>query len=228
MGEAVWAHNIKELAVQKAIIKDICHEAIKPLSKIIYKLNDAQENDLSFDMVSEAMYTFSDEFKLTLAQFKKSAAQTLALKFGPQNWSPIIRKCIEDSGVSITNCTINIPENAFCFADPIALQFVTHEVIQNAVKHHPNHSPSLTIALAETLHEPGVVPVYQMIISDDGPGILSDQLNTLWDSENVNAQSGRNGLIAVNYLVTAMKGIVFVENNPTMGITLRLQLPKAG
>ncbi len=228
MGETVWGDSsIKAIAVQKAIIKDLCHEAIKPLTKIIYKLDEAQDAELPYEVVSQDMFQFSTQFRETITQFKTSAARVLPLSPGPQPWADLIRETVATLLPSPTPAILTLPTTAFCHADPQALKFITHEIIQNAVRHHPQQAPRLEVILLEFNEDPSAAPYYQLIVTDDGPGIDPAQLRHIWESENPMAQSGKNGLIAVNYLVTAMGGLVFIENNTESGITLRLQLPKA-
>lgn len=112
-------------------------------------------------------------------------------------------------------------------ADPLRLEQVVHNLLDNAARYSPPGSP---VAVRLTLH-PGEV---QVAVQDQGPGVPPDEAPHVWDRFYQGRDPGKRkggaglGLAIVRSIVAAHGGRVGLESPPEGGACFWFALPLAG
>jgi two-component system sensor histidine kinase BaeS len=104
--------------------------------------------------------------------------------------------------------------------DALRIRQVLENLVANALRHTP---PGGTVAIQLSREDGGIA----CSVSDTGPGIPADQLDSIFDRYARSAESGGSGLgLAIaRSLVEAHGGGIEAENAPGHGATIRLFLP---
>lgn len=120
---------------------------------------------------------------------------------------------------------IDIPKQLSIYADPSALESILHNLINNAIKFNPQVEE---VAIKGEALLGGI----QIIISDQGPGISSEERKKIFDkfyrlgNENTRNTSGSGlGLYLVQKLVLAHLGSINVQDNNPKGSSFKIYFP---
>lgn len=109
-----------------------------------------------------------------------------------------------------------------------AIDIILHELVQNACKFHPAHTPSITVTLKETGDNEVLLRV-----EDDGVTLAAEQIDRIW-KPYYQAEAGFSGnvpgfglgLSLISSLVISAGGHVhFYNRSPGPGVIVELALP---
>jgi two-component system cell cycle response regulator len=149
-----------------------------------------------------------------------NTVSAMVMKIAQDHEIPNVSVCLPDE---LTPRTIGMPADA--------MELILHEVLENAVKFHPQHNPKVEVDFLET--EPGKVCIR---ISDDGLTLTAEQLHRAWIPyfQGEKYFSGEApgmglGLPTVASLVWQAGGRVRLANQETgPGTQVELTLPLTG
>ncbi len=121
------------------------------------------------------------------------------------------------------------PPNTYLPTSPEAMELILWELLENAKKFHPTHSPRLDIKIS------AVAGGLQLQIKDDGLTLLPDQLARMWapyyqvEKYFTGQMPGMGlGLAMVAQLVWGMAGVCRAYNREDgPGVVIELELPAA-
>jgi len=129
-----------------------------------------------------------------------------------------------DKGTAVT--VVGSKDDAWCLAEPRALDHVLMNLVENAIKYTP---PGTHV---EVRVEPAEDRL-RILVKDDGPGIAAHHLPRIFerfyrvDPGRSREQGGTGlGLSIVKHLATRMEGDVTVESRLGAGTTFTLTLPR--
>ena len=111
--------------------------------------------------------------------------------------------------------------------DPKALQQILFNLLSNAIKFTPSGG-KVEVLLRTGVHKNA--PVFDLSVSDTGPGIDPADVPRIFDRFYQAAQHGNRGgtgigLALVKELANALGGAISVQNNPGSGASFLLRLP---
>lgn len=120
----------------------------------------------------------------------------------------------------------DLPDRAVVEADT-SLELVVENLVENAIEHHDGDDPAIQVAITERSCERG--EWYEITISDDGPGIPTQELVAVEEGRDVTPlQHGSGiGLWAVAWIVQSFDGSVDIDADET-GSVVTVRLRKAG
>ncbi|GGL74473.1 hypothetical protein GCM10011392_31370 [Wenxinia marina] len=107
-------------------------------------------------------------------------------------------------------------------ARPVEMDIVLRNLIDNAVKHHPHRTPTISVT-----YRPGAGGRAHVVeVADDGPGIPPERRDTLFRPGGTVAGEERGmGLAMVRRLVDGWGGTVDVADAPGGGALFRVAWP---
>lgn len=135
----------------------------------------------------------------------------------------VAAELVEGRGTSHEVEVKSEPDEPAAWGDPTALRQIVSNLVENALKYSPDGSKvriGVVDLSSETLLE----------VSDDGPGIASGELGTIFERfKQMESSRGGGfglGLYIVKNLVDQHRGTIEVESEPGAGTTFRVRLPK--
>jgi signal transduction histidine kinase len=115
-------------------------------------------------------------------------------------------------------------------ADAQRVRQVVANLVSNALRHAAESGQ--VVVSAEVLAGPQGAGLVQVSVTDDGPGIPSEELAHLfdrfWRGRGARAEGSGLGLAIARELVRAHGGEIWAESAPGRGATFRFTLPRAG
>lgn len=131
-----------------------------------------------------------------------------------------------ETGVAQNHFELRAPSPMMAFGDPMAMEQILTNLIENAVKYSPERS-RIVVELAD---EPGAVEIKVM---DEGKGISAEDLPSIFDRfKQLDQSSTRKtggvglGLYLVKRLVEAQMGTISVKSVPGEGSTFAVRFNK--
>lgn len=117
-----------------------------------------------------------------------------------------------------------LPDHAVIEANPMFSEAL-EELITNAIEHNDTETPMITIDVSS---ESGPLPMVEVQIEDNGPGISTSELEPLREGkeEQLLHLSGI-GLWFVKWTVRHSGGELVFEDNNQPGTTAVIRVPKA-
>lgn len=105
--------------------------------------------------------------------------------------------------------------------EPGAIETLVQNLVGNAIQHSPNQS-KVTITLATTPQS------FQLIVDDQGSGIpINERKRVIERFQRAGSSAGSGlGLSIVERLVTRHKGTLQLEDAPSRGLRVRVNLPR--
>ena len=133
----------------------------------------------------------------------------------------LLRPLAEDKDIILeTNLPPEIPDLR---ADPLLVQRVLQNLLENAIKYSPAHSRVMLAVRVEDL-------AINCSVQDQGPGISADDLPHLFESFYRGEREGDTrgfglGLAAVKRIIDALGGRIWVNTAPGHGCTFYFTFP---
>ncbi|WP_044641207.1 sensor histidine kinase [Risungbinella massiliensis] len=235
--EKVQVQSIKSQEARKRLLSSISHDIRTPLTSIIGYV-DALRDDIApteeekqeyLEIISKkasSLKQLIDEI-FTMA---KLDADEMPLKVELLDLAEMARETVieflPEMGKQEMEFKVNIPEkNCYINADRLSLQRIIGNLMKNAI-YYGKEGKLLGIQLIESDHE------YQLFIWDQGPGISSVDLGSVFDrmyrgdgSRTSRGGSGL-GLSIAKALVEKNGGRIWVESVPWEKTTFAFSMPK--
>lgn len=227
-------HSLSQI---KRFSSDVSHELKTPLTSMKVELEVAlkkhrtpQEYHATLSSVLEGVNTLESIVKnlLLLAymekrsftkRFTRQMADDLALKCIEELWPLALKKKIDFEIVALENTPI--------LCDEALLQQVFYNLIENAIKHSPEHS---IITLSLTHNTSSVI----FTVCDNGLGVAHEKLEFLFDrfyrcdeARSRKVQGFGLGLSIAKQIVLAHNGSIEASNRPLGGLVITVTLPLA-
>jgi signal transduction histidine kinase len=119
--------------------------------------------------------------------------------------------------------TLTAPESESFEVDTVGLITAIEEACKNAVKHNDSPDPTVDIEI-ERISEDWI----KIEITDNGPGIPSQELDVLEKGETPLQHANRLGIWLIHWVVSKEGGEFSVVENEMEGTTVQLSVPVAG
>lgn len=187
--ETLQKHSLEELKRQKLMQMTL---------QEVNRLNTLVNNILVSAQLEGKRYHMSGE-ELDLSELVKSCFQDFRLRFPERNWQSAIEKEIDIKG------------------DPLLLQILVNNLLENAVKYSPREAP-----ITCKLHQAGRQVVLEVI--DQGPGIPDEEKGRVFEkfyrigNENTRTAKGTGlGLYLCHKIAKDHKASIRVLDNLPSG-----------
>ena len=223
--------------LKSAVLDAMAHEIRGPLNSIRIAATTLLSGNAGQDVKMREMLTIIDQ-EVTrtdsvideTVQLARLEANQLSLKKEPQQIGQLILTVIQDMGAlaggrSLHVCVPDFLPAADCDKEMIAR--VLRQILSNALKYSPDHSP-LTIS-AELSGDAIVIDVV-----DRGPGVDEKEKDRIFEKyfRGRAARAGTSGtglgLASARSIVRAHGGEIWVTSPPAGGAAFHVSLPLAG
>lgn len=225
------AHAVELDRVRAQLVGSMAHDLKSPLTAILGSAKLLIDKSEQLDAAgrrqfAEAIARQSSRLLALierLLEAARSQAQQLPLAPGPLDVIPAI-KALAESYASAYSRDIQVDSGearVIAYADAEAMEQVIGNLLENAVR----HTPEGTRVRIRVTPDNGRAVV---TVSDDGPGIPPDQLDSIFvPFLRADAKGGSSGLglFVVSNLVKAMGGDISVESTPGQGASFTVSLP---
>jgi signal transduction histidine kinase len=228
------------LRANQRLVADVSHELRNPLATLRGYL-EALEHDHGARLPAHDMHVIQSEIqRLTgmvdeLFTLARAEARQLPLAIGPIDAYALIERLVgtlaplaqrEREIALLSRAPADLPEVS---ADPMRLEQVLRNLVQNALRHTP---PGGIVVIEAEAAEADAV---RISVADTGVGIAPEDLDHVFerfyrgDSSRTRETGGAGlGLALVQELVQAMGGTVAVESTPGRGSRFTLTLRRGG
>ncbi|WP_435364390.1 PAS domain S-box protein [Haloarchaeobius sp. DYHT-AS-18] len=135
---------------------------------------------------------------------------------------PLLEELVAPYRDKFPDATIQIEgDDASIRGNKAALRRIVNELLENALNHADQDSPTVTLRVRTATSKMVV-----LCVEDTGPGIPEMERQTLEEGEETALMHGSGiGLWLVNWLVTRLGGTVDIESNDPRGATVSVRLP---
>ncbi|MFZ4484718.1 MAG: sensor histidine kinase, partial [Chthoniobacterales bacterium] len=241
-GVVVVVHNISKIKnlerVRREFVANVSHELRTPLTIINGYLETLIDDGLDDRVMStkalQVMFKHGERLKhlvddlLTISQLE---SRSLSLDLHQINVLEFFHRVIDqfDETIRAQGAQVRLSvgdPNVLLEADPLKLEQVFFNLLENALKHGQRRD------LTVTLHAEQAGPNIHLQVSDNGPGIpYEDQEHIFERFYRVHKHRSREtggtglGLSIVKNVMEAHGGTVSLESVPGAGCTFRLVLP---
>lgn len=215
----------------------LSHDLHSPLASIQSYLSLLREGDLSpqeremAERELDKTVTGTQELLYNLLSWSRSQLTNAAVNIQPVTLSTTVQHALESQRMLADNKKIQINDETANAPMPLAdvnlLLFIIRNIVGNAIKFTPANG-SVTISAREEMGR------CQIIISDSGTGIPTEQMNQIF-SLNVRSTFGTQnekgiglGLFLCKEYVLAQNGSIHFESTPGVGTKFIITLPLAG
>ncbi len=210
---------------QQNFMMAVTHELKTPIAVTKLNLETLQRRKLTPEQQNKLINnTLSEADRLnTLCNNILLAAQLDAGKFATQqhelNFSELTESCVDEFANRFTDRTIHshIEEGIYMIAEPMQLQMLINNLIDNALKYSPKNQP-IQIQLVQQQQKA------LLSITDCGNGIPDDEKKRVFDKfyrtgqENTRNTKGTGlGLYLCKKIVKNHKGSITITNNVPNG-----------
>ena len=215
-------------AERRRLLADVTHELRTPLSVIRGNLEGISDGVYAPD--EQRLATVLEETRVMarllddLQMLSTADAGALRLDREPTDLAALAGEVVSAfapraaaAGVALAAAPSSLAD---LNVDALRIRQVLENLVANALRHTPQGG---TVAIQLSLEDGGIA----CAVSDTGPGIPADQLDSIFDRYARSADSGGSGLgLAIaRSLVEAHGGSIEAENAPGHGATIRLFLP---
>jgi two-component system, OmpR family, sensor histidine kinase BaeS len=213
---------------RRRLLADVTHELRTPLSVVRGNLEgiadgvyeaDAERVTALLEQTSLMSRLLDDLRTLSIAE-----AGALTLTLEPTDLETIVEDVASAftprAAVGEIQLLTSCEPSPEVTVDPARIRQVLENLVANAVRHTPAGG-TVTISVSRGERE------VELAVSDTGPGIAADQLDSIFDRYARSADSGGSGLgLAIaRSLVEAHAGSIEAESPPGGGATIRVRLP---
>jgi signal transduction histidine kinase len=236
---AAAARSEELLRANQRLVADVSHELRNPLATLRGYL-EALEQDHGAKLPAHDMHVIRSEIqRLTgmvdeLFTLARAEARKLPLEFKVVDAGALIERLVGTLAPlaqrerEITLLSRTPPDPPHVAADPMRLEQVLRNLVQNALRYTP---PGGIIVLEA---EPAAGGMVRISVADTGVGIAAEDLGQIFDrfyrgdSSRARETGGAGlGLALVQELVRAMGGDVGVESTPGRGSRFMITLQQA-
>jgi two-component system OmpR family sensor kinase len=227
----------RSFEVQRRFTTDASHELRSPLSRLRAELEVAIRRRRKVPEYEETLRSSLDEVErlqrlveelLELARIdagqEREASEPVAARELVEAAVAGIRSAAERRGVSIV---IESPAELFVNAAPVAARIALGNILDNAVKFSPSGG-QVTVTVRADRREAVIV------VADDGPGVLPDDLPRLFQrfyrgnaSRSTGAAGVGLGLAISRAFLERQGGLISVETPRKTGAAFSVHLPRA-
>jgi two-component system, OmpR family, sensor histidine kinase KdpD len=219
---------------RSSLLQTVSHDLRTPLAAIMGAASTFTEMSDELDAktikkLGNQIYFESEQLNRlinNLLQITYLQSDTVTLQKEPHSLDVVIGSVIAESSKKLGKKPIkislpdNLPKIPF---DPILIEEVLINLVDNAIKFTPANSP---IEISAKLIDKKV----QVSIEDHGPGIVPDEVNKLFEKfyRGRMLQSERGlglGLAICRSIIKAHGGDIWAENRPEGGAAFRFTLP---
>jgi signal transduction histidine kinase len=213
---------------RRRLLADVTHELRTPLSVIRGSLEGIADGVYEAD--EERVLAVLEQTRLMgrllddLQTLSTAEAGALSLTLEPTDLEALVEEVASAFAVraaagevELTTSFHGSPELS---ADPARIRQVLENLVANAVRHTPAGG-AVGISLSRRNYE------VELTVSDTGPGIAAEELDSIFDRYTRSADSGGSGLgLAIaRSLVEAHGGSIDAQSPPGGGATIRVRLP---
>lgn len=220
------------MAAQKRLLHDVSHELRSPLARLQAATGLARQQpenlEVSMSRIereAQRMDRLIDEL-LTLSRLGVDARQ--AAQFEEINFGELLEGIVEDARFETTRAELSIKlEGTFApqlRCQPALLHRAVENLVRNAIKFSPPHS------LVRLVVEPPTADHFALRIEDEGPGILPEDLESVFEpfvrGRTSHTVTGYGlGLAIARSVIQAHGGTLEATNRMQGGLCVRVQLP---
>jgi signal transduction histidine kinase len=232
--------NMKQLNVDKdRFMAILAHDLKSPFNSLLGFSEELKDNvkTLSIDQIESYVASINssaqNSFNLLEDLLIWARVQQGQIPFKPQklNFKEVYRNVttVLKSNADVKNITVNCftSDDITVYADPDMLKTILRNLLSNAIK-FTNKGGTINISATLTLSNTTIV------ISDNGIGILPDDLAKLFDISKIYTTKGTEkekgtglGLLLCKELVVRHGGKIWVESQPGIGSDVKFTLPIA-
>ncbi len=229
--------NLNE--VKDLLLHAVSHDLRTPIQGTLMVLNHLRNQECETVPMTRSMLDCmiaSSDRQLTLLHSLMEAhtntQATLTLNCEPVCLAQVLRRAIATQTALLTENEAAIvnqipPDLPAINADPVKLQHVLENLLNNAAKHNP---PGRTITLTATLNNEAYPNFLYCTVTDDGIGMPQDQCDRLFqlyvrglDKQHLTGIGV--GLYRCQQIISAHGGKIGVHSRPSQGSTLWFTLP---
>ena len=231
--QAVHAHRQAEVErLRNALLSALSHDLRSPLANLVGAGTALREDALDARERHDLAELVADE-AVRLSRLVNNLLELTRLESGQLRVKPVAQAIDETIGAALVRLDqklegrvvrTEVPEEIpLALFDPVLVEQVLVNVLENAIRYTPAGSPIDIVAR----HEGGHIVVE---ISDRGPGVAEGDEERVFDRlYRGNAAQGDGGvglgLTICQAVVTAHEGKIWLENRPGGGATVRFTLP---
>ncbi len=233
------ARSIEMNELKSYFLSNISHELRTPLNAII-NLNEQNSKEKSLDLIQKncEIIDYSSQSLLgsvnDILDFSKIQKNQLKLNFQPFDLNILVDKIAHNFKIQSENkgldfeYKINNQIQNFLLGDPIRLQQVITNILNNAIKFTSEGFVKLEILLKKETNNHASLHV---AVFDSGIGIQSEKKEKIFDSFSQNSITNKRqfgglglGLYIVKTLVDLKKGKIKLESDPNVGTTIQIDI----
>jgi two-component system, OmpR family, sensor histidine kinase BaeS len=213
---------------RRRLLADVTHELRTPLSVVQGNLEGVADGIYEAD--EERVAAVLEQTRLMgrllddLQTLSTAEAGALSLTVEPTDLAAVIEQVAAafapHAAAGEIELTTSLDSSPELSVDPARIRQVLENVVANAVRHTPAGG---TVKISLMRRE----DVAELSVSDTGPGIAAEEIDSIFDRYARSADSGGSGLglaIARN-LVEAHGGSIEAESPPGGGATILVRLP---
>ncbi|MGP8050765.1 MAG: ATP-binding protein [Desulfobaccales bacterium] len=215
----MFAHDLKTPVVGAAgLLRRLLQGKLGPLTEA--QMNYLQTIDQEMAGLEKLINRFLEFARLGL-RILAPQLQVLSLQGECRKVVTLLRPLAEEKGISLeTDLPPKVPALR---ADPVLLQRVLANLLDNAIKYSPTHS---RVRLAVRVEDAAI----RFTVQDQGPGIPPEDLPHLFElfyrgEQEGNAQGFGLGLAAVRRIIDAHGGRIWVDTAPGRGCAFSFTFP---
>jgi signal transduction histidine kinase len=213
---------------RRRLLADVTHELRTPLSVIRGSLEGIADG--IYDADEERVAAVLDQTRLMgrllddLQTLSTAEAGALSLTLEPTDVAAVVEEVASTfaprAAAGEVRLTTSCDATPQVIVDPARIRQVLENLVANGVRHTPAGG-TVNIGLSRR------ADAVELTVSDTGPGIAPEELDSIFDRYTRSADSGGSGLgLAIaRSLVEAHGGSISAESPPDGGATIRVRLP---
>ncbi|HEY1080043.1 MAG TPA: HAMP domain-containing sensor histidine kinase [Bdellovibrio sp.] len=176
IGEAFnkMADNLEKMITAKErLLRDVSHELRSPLTRVGVAVDLLPDEKLKASIQEDLK-----KMEVLVAEILESYRMregAVALKKSPVNLVELIQHVVEDYHGSVPAIKVNLPSAAEANVDPMQIERVLRNLIENAVKYSLPDSAPIQVSLRKGFCE------WQIKVTDDGVGIEQKDITQIFE-----------------------------------------------
>jgi len=232
--QALQAHRHAEVErLRNALLSALSHDLRSPLANLVGAGTALREDALDPRERAELSELVAEE-ALRLSRLVNNLLELTRLEAGQLRVKPVPQAIDETIGAALIRLDqrlkgrpvrTEVPEEIpLALFDPVLIEQVLVNVLENAIRYTPEGSPIDVVARYEDRH-------IVVEVSDRGPGVTAGDEKRVFERlyRGNSALQGDGGvglgLTICRAVVTAHEGKIWLENRPGGGATVRFTLP---